>query len=430
MVSDEGEINVDLMIQTRIRTHGPSTLVRDSSREYIKDLLDQSQHKRLSKKHITLRFPDGTFLYNFGTTAITGEDLEAYGFSVCGDKSSRLSLRYRFELYTLLRGYVKGSKFKCRFECPDSIASVGEHIYVSVEGNIGVGKTTLCSQLNEHLRQKILGAVDSEDPSDKKHIGDRVEYIEEKVHIDWLTSFLENKQEMATLFQFERLFSTINSVQAMGSAMKAHAEHGTRLHCVGDRLPLGNVAFAAMHYANGNITHDKFKLYGLTLANGGPYVYPDIVFLHCPIHIVQGRIAQRGRRGETTAYSREYLEMLDETNLFVMLYMWYTGVVNVSFLDWNTYQTPDAIIGAIEDDRHWKATKGVTMEEKKLFKTVRNAIRDNLLTMSYEKMKQLVSMLAWRDGCRGGEPPDDIEKEVYMPFDEIVAYLEAHDSFI
>jgi hypothetical protein len=194
------------------------------------------------------------------------------------------------------------------------------------------------------------------------------------------------------------------------------------------------MAFAAMHYANGNISHEKFQLYGLTLAHGGPYVYPDIVFLHCPVPIVKGRIAQRNRPGETAAYSNDYLEMLDETNLFIMLYMWYTNVINVSFLDWKNYQTPDSVISAIEDDRQWQETKGETEKDKMLYRSVRDAIRCNLLTMSYDNMKQLASMLAWSNGNRGvhnrdvchTESEDSSSGEDFLSFDEILTHLETY----
>lgn len=399
----------------------PSGLCRDSSSEFPTTVTTQKKKRARRKNKLSLRLPTG----GYACSDMCGARLEAMGHKTEGGK---LSLAHRFEAYLTLRKYahkgrirrftdeMRTSTFDSDDTSPESPTPLPlrEHVYVSLEGNIGVGKTTMCDNLRFFVecmiqKAKFNGCLcdDHDDDNNNSearpicHVDDVVEYIEEKVDENWLLAFFEDKQGMSTLFQFERLFATINAAKTMGATMAAHAAHGKRVHCIGDRLPLGNFAFATMHYANGNIPENKYKLYGITLANAGPYAYPDIAYLHCPVDIVKNRIAQRNRPGETAAYSTDYLEQLDEANLFVMLYMWYTGVIDVSFFDWSTFQKPKIMLHAIDYDKIWRRTNGKQLGLKEVFSDSRKRIRHRLLTMSYDEMKEIASLLSWKGKIRG-----------------------------
>lgn len=396
-----------------------SSLVRDSSEELLNELAEKKTQIISKMETFRLRLPNGTLAPN--NSRSSGVDVELNGFQT---KGGRLTFRYRFDAYSLLRDFVLSGKYKARFDLEfssdEDICAAGHHVYISIEGNIGVGKTTLCGQTRDFINSEIINANDKDDIV---HASDSVEYIEEKVHPDWLNAFLGDNKGMATLFQFERLFATINAAKEMGATMKAHASHGFRVHCIGDRLPLGNVAFAVMHYANGGIPKQKFLLYGTTLASGGPYIYPDVVYLHCPIDKVVDRIKARNRPGEADAYKIEYLEFLDETNLFVMLYMWYTNIVEVTFIDWKTFQDPVDVLDMIESNRLWKKTMGNSTNAGGLFRTLRETIRNNLLTMSYEEMKSIASMLSWKGGVMGSSManPQTLSDDMKPIFDALDA---------
>lgn len=353
----------------------PSGLVRDASEEFL---------SRMDRSPFALKLPGGAYdIEGPDGTRLTGAEVAEASAGLAQTDDRRLALQHRFDAYLLLRTFVESGELEEAM--PD-----GGGVYVSLEGNIGVGKTTLCKQLHDLVQESLDG------------VGDRVAYIEEKVQPDWLNAFLADSTGMATLFQFERLFATINAAKTMGTAMQAHAAHGTRLHCIGDRLPLGNVPFAVMHYAEGNIPRDLFLLYGATISAGGPFLYPDVLYLHCPVPIVKARIARRNRPGEAAAYTDEYLETLDETSLFVMLYMWYTDVVNVTFLDWRAYQAPVEAIEAMKLNRTFRGPDAeAPADDQILVQQARKLIRTRLLTMSYAEMKWLATLLAWTNGRRG-----------------------------
>jgi deoxyadenosine/deoxycytidine kinase len=414
------EIYMDLeMKYPSTRSIKQSSLVRDSSEELLNELAEKETQVISKMETFRLRLPNRTLAPR--NSGDPDESVELNGFQT---KGGRLSFRYRLDAYSLLRGFVLSGKYKARFDLEfasdeeEAICAQGEHVYISIEGNIGVGKTTLCGQTRDFINSEIINAIDKDDIV---HASDSVEYIEEKVHPDWLNAFLNDNKGMATLFQFERLFATINAAKEMGATMKAHASHGFRVHCIGDRLPLGNVAFAVMHYANGGISKEKFLLYGTTLASGGPYIYPDVVYLHCPINKVVDRIKSRNRPGEADAYKIEYLEFLDETNLFVMLYMWYTNIVEVSFIDWQTFQDPVDVLDMIETNRLWKKTMGNSTNTGGLFRTLRETIRNDLLTMSYAEMKDIASMLSWKNGVMGSSManPQTLSEDLKPIFDAL-----------
>lgn len=379
-------------------TRKPSGLVRDSSGEFKTSRMYRNQNSRKTR----LKLPSGSRR----SVGVAGEAFEADGFAVRG---GRLPLRDRYKAYLMLRQYVSEGKFRragsgwkpstMRSNSARSAADEKEvnlldtHVYVSLEGSIGVGKTTLCEQLCLFVRNMIDYATKHGYPFMNN---DQVQYAKEVLDHRWLDAFLRDKKGMATLFQFERLFSTINAAKALGCTMEAHAEHGRRVHCIGDRLPLGNFAFALMHYSFGSIGADEFDLYGLTLANAGPYVYPDVLYLHCPLNVVKERIKSRARPGEFEAYTQEYLETLDEANLFVMLYMWYANAVGVTFIDWKEFQSPSRVLGVMKHDQMWRSSRGAFSNERNLFRLIRRTIRDDLLVMSYAEMKALAGALAWK----------------------------------
>lgn len=236
-------------------------------------------------------------------------------------------------------------------------------IYISIEGNIGVGKTTLSRGLSSLLIGK----------------GEKCILIEETVNLDWLNAFISKPKERAGLFQIKRLCSTINAVNKMGVERSIRTEYGQKVHCIGDRLPLGNFAFALVHFASGNIDEELFKLYGTALADGGPYIYPDVLLLDVSPTTTLERIKNRDRRGESS-YKLEYLEKLDEATLFVLLYVWGHGAINVVPVNWEKYGRSEDICRRLQTQT--RSVPKMLVEEK-----------DNLVNMSYSDLKELVKKL-------------------------------------
>jgi deoxyadenosine/deoxycytidine kinase len=243
-----------------------------------------------------------------------------------------------------------------------------EEWYLSMEGNIGVGKTTLSRKFYDYF---VNGKKES------------AVLIEERVNGEWLHAFLENPGKMATLFQIKRLMETINAVKEMGAKRETYHHFKSKLHCVGDRLPLGNLAFAMVHYQSGNMESSLFDLYGTTLSDGGPYVYPDILFLRCSPEKSLERIRHRNRGGETS-YTLDYLRQLDEANHFIFLYVWAYDIVNVFPISWETFDKDPSLIANKLLHRRFLPVD---------LPLLRQEVQTHLKTMSYERMKEIMNLL-------------------------------------
>ncbi|MFW5895717.1 MAG: deoxynucleoside kinase [archaeon] len=236
-----------------------------------------------------------------------------------------------------------------------------EGIYVSIEGLIGVGKTTLAKNIKDFLLKK----------------GEKCILIEEEVNLDWLNAYISKPKEYASLFQIKRLCSTINAVTKMGQEVQIRKEYGTKVSCVGDRLPLGNFSFALVHFISGNISEDIFNLYGTALADGGPFVYPDVILLLTPPKTAMKRIKERDRRGESS-YTIDYLEKLDESTLFTMLYIWCSKIINIIPINYDKYRKTDEIVNILSLPK----------------KDISN-MKSQIMTMNYDEMKSFIYSLSY-----------------------------------
>jgi deoxyadenosine/deoxycytidine kinase len=294
-------------------------------------------------------------------------------------------------IFNELEGYRKNKVIECdnsngickeNLICEDIIQRKNHDntIYISIEGNIGVGKTTCLHKLHEVLTKKFTN--NSKFNSQFSESFDTYK-IEEKVDSNWLQSFINNPDAFTFSFQIKRLMETINAVRTMATKKETMKEFGKDLHCIGDRLPLGNMSFASTHYLSGILSDEQFHLYSQTLINGGPYMYPNILFLRCSEETVLKRIQKRNRDGECK-YDINYLRKLDEMNHFIFLYLWCYEVVEVIPMDWNTIDLEEInnlhrIISILKTFR-WE---NIGKEE---IKELKKYVKENLIIMSYEEM--------------------------------------------
>lgn len=195
-------------------------------------------------------------------------------------------------------------------------------IYYSIEGNIGNGKSSLLNLIEKELQER------------DDFIDENVDTIEEKVNVNWLNAFIRNPDDLTFTFQIKRLMETINNVRIMGTKKEFYNNYGEIFHCIGDRLPFGNLSFAITHLMDGLMSPEEFELYSQTLCDGGPYIYPNVLFLNCDPKISLKRINLRNR-GKETEYTLEYLEKLDWINHIIFLYLWAHNIVEVIPVDWS-----------------------------------------------------------------------------------------------
>ena len=270
---------------------------------------------------------------------------------------SQISSESRRLAYNQLQKYINHGTFN-KSKC--------DSIYISIEGNIGVGKTFLTEEIGKIIPEKY---------------NEKCVIIKEEVNLDWLGAFIDNPLKHAGLFQIKRLCSTINAVNKMGIEMEIHQKYGSTVHCIGDRLPLGNFAFALVHHSMGNVDDEFFDLYGAALADGGPYIYPDIVLLLVKPDITLERIKKRDRKGESS-YTIDYLEKLDEANLFTILCMIISKVINIYPVIWDEFGNTDDVLKLIK-----KRSFVLPMRLQK-------EIRETIFCMKYERMREIMYEIA------------------------------------
>jgi deoxyadenosine/deoxycytidine kinase len=299
--------------------------------------------------------------------------LEIPDDSFCDD-GFKIPFESRKKGYYLLKKYVERGTFSRYFSGKSGKSST----YISVEGSIGVGKTHLARSIHKHLEQTCTDSP--------------VYLIEERVNLEWLNAFINDPVNRAGIFQIKRLMETINAAKEMWAKLSVHREYDITGHCIGDRLPLGNFAFALVHHSMGNIDDTVFGLYGTSLADGGPYNYPDIVLLLCKPETAIGRIRSRDRKGES-AYTIDYLQQLDEATLFTLLYIWYTGVLRVIPFDWGKFGNPEHVV-RVAEKLSWKDLEGKEPIHSSSIKILREEIRSTLLCMSYTRMREIAYQLA------------------------------------
>jgi deoxyadenosine/deoxycytidine kinase len=183
---------------------------------------------------------------------------------------------------------------------------------------------------------------------------------------------------------------TINAVRTMATKKETLHEFNIGLHCFGDRLPLGNMSFTATHFIDGILNEQQFHLYSQTLISGGPYVYPNILFLRCSDDVLLERIKKRNRDGESS-YQIDYLKKLDMMNHFIFLYLWCHDVVNVIPVDWNQNHLEEMnhlhhIIRILKTYK-WKNINNKEVNELKEF------VKKNLINLSHLQMIEIMNTL-------------------------------------
>ncbi|WP_026769591.1 deoxynucleoside kinase [Asinibacterium sp. OR53] len=159
-----------------------------------------------------------------------------------------------------------------------------KHHFITVEGNIGAGKTTLAHLLAKHFNARII--------------------LEEFADNPFLPKFYENPQQYA--FPLELFFMAERYKQMKDLVhTKDLFQHVT----VSDYLFTKCLLFAKV-----NLPEEEFRLYQkLFEIIHQQLVFPDIlIYLHAPVHKLQANIKKRNRDYEQSIPD-EYLFSIQET---------------------------------------------------------------------------------------------------------------------
>lgn len=159
-----------------------------------------------------------------------------------------------------------------------------KHHFITIEGNIGAGKTTLANLLAERLNARLI--------------------LEEFAENPFLPKFYENPQHFA--FPLELFFMAERYKQLKDMV---HTKELFQTVTISDYLFTKCLLFAKV-----NLPEEEFRLYQkLFDIIHQQLIFPDIlIYLHAPVNKLQQNIKKRNRTFEQSI-SDEYLFSIQET---------------------------------------------------------------------------------------------------------------------
>jgi deoxyadenosine/deoxycytidine kinase len=158
------------------------------------------------------------------------------------------------------------------------------HRYIAIEGNIGVGKTTLSQLISKHYNAKLV--------------------LEEFAENPFLTKFYENPKQYA--FPLELFFLAERFKQQQELIKK---------NDLFQELIVSDYLFAkCLLFAKVNLPDEEYRLYQKMFdVFSQQLTSPDIlIYLHAPVNTLQGNIKKRNRKFEQ-AIPDDYLFRIQET---------------------------------------------------------------------------------------------------------------------
>jgi len=179
---------------------------------------------------------------------------------------------------------------------------------ISVEGNIGVGKSTLV----EELVSRGLGKIQPE-----------------PIPNALLSRFYEEPKVYAFPFQLFMLAHRLASA--------THREH---LPTVCDRGLLGDQAFARVAYEAGNISEMDYEIY-LDMMKDYRHISGITLYLICSPEVCLTRIRHRQRDSESDI-TLEYLESIQRAHFDAIVESMVRGKITI-VVDWNSFGSFDYV---------------------------------------------------------------------------------------
>jgi deoxyguanosine kinase len=198
-----------------------------------------------------------------------------------------------------------------------------KHNFITVEGNIGAGKTTLSNLLANHFNAKLV--------------------LEEFADNPFLTKFYQNPQQYAfpvELFFMAERYKQLKEIIGQKDLFQTIT--------VSDYLFTKCLLFAKV-----NLPDEEFRLYQkLYDVMSAQLAYPNIlIYLHAPVSKLQTNIKKRGREFEKNI-SDEYLFNIQETYTnYIKQHNIKTIFVDASNADFiNNPKHLQVVIDALEQD--------------------------------------------------------------------------------
>jgi len=170
---------------------------------------------------------------------------------------------------------------------------------ITVDGNIGVGKTLFCQRLVDSLPKAVL--------------------IEETAGMSVLKAlrehYYDNPKEWATDMQFTILNDKITGYSKVADLTRGGSD------VIIDRSIYGDACFARVHHRLGNMSDRDWFRYQLNFKSAEECLRtPDLaIFLNAPTTVCLERIRQRGRE-EEMGIDLEYLNLVQDEQFDIYSY--------------------------------------------------------------------------------------------------------------
>lgn len=160
----------------------------------------------------------------------------------------------------------------------------------TIEGIIGVGKTTLGTSLESFLNS----------------IGLNTKFYPEYVNKELLEQYIKDMNKYAYSFQMIMLCKRIEIYR---DAERFASTGGIALI---DRSIVGDMTFARMQKDNGNFTDDEWRIY-LSLMKQEIQLSPTAnIYLYCSPENSLQRVIKRGNEAEIKGYDPKYMKQLHD----------------------------------------------------------------------------------------------------------------------
>lgn len=198
-----------------------------------------------------------------------------------------------------------------------------QYRFITIEGNIGAGKTTLAIKLAEHLQAKLILEEFADNPFLPKF------YAEPEQYAFPLELFFmaERYKQLKEMLGTRDLFST---------------------HTVSDYLFIKSLLFAKM-----NLKEDEFSLYQKLFDIINPQLaQPDLlIYLHAPVSKLQQNIKKRNRSYEQQIPDSYLANVQDMYSQFIRQHPVRTLLIDTTKMDFlhrsEDFQT---LLNALETD--------------------------------------------------------------------------------
>jgi deoxyadenosine/deoxycytidine kinase len=169
-------------------------------------------------------------------------------------------------------------------------------ILITVDGNLGVGKSTLLEYLKSfpYIRNRKLIVIE--------------ERVSEWVENGLLKLYYDEPERHSFCFQ---LYVLVSRAHLIWQAMEQHPN----AVIVSERTSLSDYMFATMLYESGTMTECEYKVYQMVYSNLNKGHVAARIVLDCPAEEVHERCKNRNRPGEeklTLSYLKKVEEYVNE----------------------------------------------------------------------------------------------------------------------